>query len=153
MRYTMAMNDTINTAAPTSHGRLTRHRQAVWEAVAARPEHLTAAQVYDAVRHHDARIAYGTVYNALHYLVDAGLIAEVVRPDGVVAYDRETAPHDHVVCRVCGRFADVPNTGLRAEVAAGYADIARQTGYAIDQHRVTYSGVCPACGFATAARN
>jgi len=47
----------------------------------------------------------------------------------------------------------VPNTGLRAEVAAGYADVARQTGYAIDQHRVTYSGVCPACGFATAARN
>ncbi len=153
MRYTMDMNDTITTTVGQGHGRLTRHRQTVWDIVAARPEHLTAAQVYDAVRRHDARIAYGTVYNALHYLVDAALIAEVVRPDGVVAYDRETAPHDHVVCRLCGRFADVPNKRLRAEIGESYTDVARQTGYAVDQHRVTYSGVCPTCSVAATARD
>lgn len=123
--------------------RLTRHRQAVWDAVAARPEHLTAAQVYDAVRQHDARMAYATVYNALHFLVDAGLIAEVRRPDGVVAYDRETAPHDHVICRLCGRLADVPHANERA--ARSYAAVARETGFTVEQHRVEFVGVCPAC--------
>lgn len=125
--------------------RLTRHRQAVWDVVAARPEHLTAAQIYDVVRQHDAHMAYATVYNALHYLVDADLIAEVRRPDGVVAYDRETTPHDHVTCRLCGRLADVPPAPVHGQTARSYATVARQTGFTVEQHRVAFVGVCPTC--------
>src|SRR4051794_13760720 len=99
------MNYTIVTPRPA---RLTAHRQAVLDAVSAQPAHLTAAQIYDIVCHTRPRMAFATVYNALHYLVAAGCIAEVRQPNGVVAYDRETAPHDHIVCRHCGRLDDVP---------------------------------------------
>lgn len=130
---------------PSGPKRLTRHRLTVLQAVAARPTHLSAAQVYDAVYRSQPRIAFATVYNALHYLVGAGLIAEVRRPDGVVAYDRNTVPHDHIVCRGCGRLDDVPAEPGRAIDARAYAAVAAHTGYAIEGHRVDYTGLCPAC--------
>jgi len=143
-RYTEGMSDTIGPRTPT-YGRLTRHRQAVYDVIAAKADHLTAAQVYDAVRRAQPRIAYGTVYNALHYLVDAGLVAELLRHDGVVSYDRETSPHDHAVCRVCGALADIHLASAREQVTDSYAAVARQTGFAIEQHRVEYVGLCPTC--------
>ncbi len=126
-------------------GRLTRHRQAVLATVSAQPLHLTAADVYDAVRQHDPGIAYATVYNALHYLVAAGLIAEVRRPDGVVSYDRETAPHDHVICTRCGAIGDVWRTYAVDAWPRTYADVKAQTGFTVEQHRVEFAGLCPSC--------
>lgn len=125
--------------------RLTRHRQAVLETVAARPAHLTAAEVYDTVRQHDPGIAYATVYNALHYLVDAGLIAAVRRPDGVVSYDRETAPHDHVICQRCGAIGDVRRSNAVDACPSAYADVTAQTAFTVERHRVEFFGLCPAC--------
>ena len=120
--------------------RLTTNRQAVFEAVRSRYDHPTAAEVYTSVRQQRPHIAYGTVYNALHYLVDNGLLAEVRRPDGVVSYDRETRPHDHAICRVCGKLADVPN-----HATLNYTPIEQQTGFVIDAHRVEFIGRCPSC--------
>ncbi len=128
-----------------SRPRLTRHRQAVLETVAARPVHLTAAEVYDVVRGRDSGIAYATVYNALHYLVSAGLIAEVRRPDGVVSYDRDTAPHDHALCRVCGAIADVHRTSDTAPGAGAYGEVALQTGFVVEGRRIEFVGLCPRC--------
>ena len=125
--------------------RLTQHRQEVLDAVAARPAHLSAAQVYDLVHQAQPRIAFATVYNALHYLVKVGLIAEVRQPDGVVAYDRNTAPHDHIVCRLCGRLDDVPAEPGRAVDAHVHAAVADSTGYTVEGHRVEYTGICPTC--------
>ncbi len=149
MRYpalfvTVRYNDGMIDIA-VSPARLTRQRQAVLQAVAGRRDHPTAAQVFDAVRGQQPRIAYGTVYNALHYLVNAGLVAEVRRPDGVVSYDRDTAPHDHAVCRRCGTLADVHLSAARDAVTEAYPSVARQTGFAVEQHRVEFVGLCPAC--------
>ncbi len=130
---------------PPLPGRLTHHRQAVLEVVRERPAHLTAAQVYDQVHRSLPRIAFATVYNALHHLVEVGLIAEVRQPDGVVAYDRETAPHDHIVCRRCGRLDDVPALPIPSLDTTAYGMVAERTGYHVDRHRVEYSGICEVC--------
>ncbi len=140
VRYNRGMIETQ--VAPA---RLTRQRQAVLEAVAGRQDHPTAAQVFDSVRGRQPHIAYGTVYNALHYLVHSGLVAEVRRPDGVVSYDRETRPHDHAVCRACGTLADVHVPAVRDGVSASYDAVARETGFTVEQHRVEFVGICPAC--------
>lgn len=125
--------------------RLTRHRRSVLATVKAQPMHLTAAEVYDAVRYYDPGIAHATVYNALHYLVGAGLIAEVRRPDGVVSYDRETAPHDHVICERCGAIGDVRRTAAVEACSTAYADVTAQTGFTVSRHRVEFVGLCPDC--------
>lgn len=132
-------------------GRLTPHRQAVLDLVRARPAHLTAAQIYDAVHMEQPRIAFATVYNALHHLVQTGLIAEVRQPDGVVAYDRETSPHDHIICRRCGRLDDVPVLSDPSLDTSAYQEVAARTGYAVEGHRTEYAGLCPGCRFAREA--
>lgn len=106
---------------------------------------MSALEIDDALRRRGVRIAHASVYNALHYLVATGRIAEVLRPDGTLTYDRSTVPHDHVLCRVCDQIADVwrdPEDSLRKEA---YAVVARQTGYTVERHRVEFVGVCPAC--------
>lgn len=130
---------------PRPHSRLTRPRQSVYEVVAEAPAHLSALEIDDALRRRGVRIARASVYNALHYLVATGRIAEVLRPDGTLTYDRSTVPHDHIRCRVCERIADVwrePASSLRDEA---YDEVGRQTGFTVERHRVELVGVCPAC--------
>jgi len=126
-------------------GRLTRPRQAVYEIITEAPQHLSAVEIDDALRQRGLRVAHASVYNALHYLVATGLIAEVLRPDGTLSYDRSTVPHDHVLCRVCNRIADVwraPEDSLRRDA---YDEVARRTGYTVERHHVAFVGLCPAC--------
>lgn len=125
--------------------RLTAHRRAVLDTIATLPGHPDASEVYDAVRRRRPRIAIGTVYAALHHLAAAGLIAPLRRPDGVVAYDRETRPHDHVVCRRCGRLDDVPPAPVHERARDDYAAVTAQTGYAVERHRSEFIGLCPVC--------
>jgi Fe2+ or Zn2+ uptake regulation protein len=138
--------------APQHTARLTRHRQAVLDTIAAQSAHLTAAEVYEAVQHAQPHIAFATVYNALHYLVRARLIAEVRRPDGVIAYDRNTAPHDHIICRRCGRLDDVELAAQQWTGGPNYATVAARTGYLVEGHRVEYIGLCPRCRIAIESR-
>ena len=119
---------------------LTTNRQVILDTIVALPGHPTAAEVYDAARRCRPRIAVGTVYTALHFLVDRHLIAEVRRPDGVVSYDREVSPHDHLICRRCGRLEDVPR-----HLQPSYAVLEQQTGFRLEGHRVEFVGLCPAC--------
>ncbi len=137
---------------PSVHDRLTRHRQSVRNVVTSQPEHLTAAQIYDLLCQQEARMAFGTVYNALHYLVGTGLLAEVRRSDGVIAYDQDTSPHDHVTCRLCGRLADVPPDSSQDAAASTYEQVAQRTGFTVEQHNITFVGVCPDCRRQTIGR-
>lgn len=125
--------------------RLTRPRQAAYDIVRAAPAHLSAVRIYDAARARDQRVAHASVYNAPHFLVGAGMIAEVVRPDGTISYDRETSPHDHVVCQRCGRIADVWRTPETSMPRGSHDAVKRQTGYTVDRHRVEFIGICPDC--------
>jgi Fe2+ or Zn2+ uptake regulation protein len=123
-----------------SETRLTSHRRAVLDTVAGLAGHPTAADIFDSVRAVRPRIAFGTVYTALHYLVDHGYVAAVRRPDGVTSYDRNTVPHDHLVCRACGNLADVPG-----HVSVSYHVIEALSGYRVEGHRLEFIGLCAAC--------
>jgi len=46
-----------------------------------------------------------------------------------------------VVCSRCGRVTDIADEGLRAVVL----EVARRTGYRVDEHRLELFGLCPAC--------
>lgn len=120
--------------------RLTPQRRAVLETLEQAGVHLSAAEVYERVRGRQPRIGHGTVYAALHFLVRAGRVVEVRRPDGVVSYDSRLSQHDHAACRLCGALADV-ELGLRPE----YAQAEAQTGFRIERHALELVGLCPRC--------
>ena len=48
-----------------------------------------------------------TVYATLELLVELGLVRKLCFDAGTALYDARTEPHQHVVCRHCGRVEDL----------------------------------------------
>lgn len=129
--------------------RLTAQRQAVLDAVLASRSHPTAAEIYDLVRERQPRIAFGTVYNALHVLAQAGLIVEHSFGDRASRFDGNVDRHDHVLCVRCGALRDV-DLGLSTE---RILEIAGETGYQVRSHHVELRGLCPECSRGRSVRS
>ena len=124
------------------HGvQVTAQRLAVLAAVSGRP-HGTADDVARVVRANIGVISRQAVYDALGVLADKGLIRRI-QPAGSPARfeDRTADNHHHLICRSCGRMADV-------DCAVGAAPCltpADDWGYEIDEAEVIYWGRCPEC--------
>jgi Fe2+ or Zn2+ uptake regulation protein len=121
--------------------RVTGQRLAVLRAVSGR-SHATADSIAEAVRAELGSISVQAVYDVLSVLVDVGLVRRI-QPAGSPARleARVSDNHHHVICRVCGRTADV-------DCAVGPAPCltaADDMGYEIDEAEVIYWGRCPEC--------
>lgn len=121
--------------------RLTRQREAILHIVQQADKHLAAQEIYDRVRQQLPGIAYGTVYNALSYLVQTGLIQEVNVGNGPALYDRNLDRHDHLVCRGCGKVLDYAFQNLDQAVD----EVAKTTGFRIERAEALFVGLCPDC--------
>ncbi len=121
--------------------RLTPQRQAVLDAVRASGDHPRAIDIYERVRRQHPGIAFATIYNALRYLAEHGLIGEITFGDAASRFDGRTERHDHAVCERCGTLCDV-NVPLPEDVRALAA---AQSGFQITRYRVEFRGLCPAC--------
>lgn len=121
--------------------RPSRQLEVVLAAVAASgTAHPTAEAIFDDVRRRLPRISLGTVYRNLQRLVDEGRIGVAQIGGRSLRYDATAAPHDHFVCRACGRIDDVgtsrPEEGLAAAERAGHAVVA---------HALVLYGQCRGC--------
>ncbi len=121
--------------------RVTAQRLAVLRAVASAP-HVTADTVADSVRAEIGSISLQAVYDVLDVLVDVGLVRRIQPAGSPARFEaRVSDNHHHVICRVCGRTADV-------DCAVGSAPCltaADDMGYLIDEAEVIYWGRCPEC--------
>ena len=125
--------------------RVTGQRLAVLRAVSGEP-HVTADAVADTVRAELGSISLQAVYAVLGVLVDVGLVRRIQPAGSPARFEaRVSDNHHHVICRDCGRAADV-------DCAVGYAPCltaANDRGYEIDEAEVIYWGRCPECVAAT----
>jgi Fur family transcriptional regulator, stress-responsive regulator len=124
------------------HGiQVTAQRLAVLRAVAGHP-HITADAVAEVVRAEIGAISRQSVYDALGVLADNGLIRRIQPSGSSARYETRVGDnHHHVICRICGRTADV-------DCAVGSAPCLRASddrGYEIDEAEVIYWGRCPEC--------
>ncbi|MHA6482013.1 Fur family transcriptional regulator [Paenibacillus sp. strain BS8-2] len=120
---------------------LTIQRKAVFDVVQEAVDHPTAADVIERLRGGGYNFAYGTVYNSLRYLTDAGLIRELKLGEAVSRYDARTEDHQHIVCTKCGKVDEV-----LTELPASWAEsVAKETKYVIDHVQVVLEGVCETC--------
>jgi Fe2+ or Zn2+ uptake regulation protein len=121
--------------------RVTAQRLAVLRAVSAEP-HVTADNVADTVRAEMGTISLQAVYDVLNVLVDAGLIRRIQPAGSAARFEaRVSDNHHHVICRVCGRTADVDCAIGSAPCLTAVDDM----GYLIDEAEVVYWGTCPGC--------
>jgi Fur family ferric uptake transcriptional regulator len=124
------------------HGlQVTAQRLAVLHAVSARP-HGRADEVAEIVRVEIGAISKQAVYDALSILAEKGLIRRIQPAGSPALYeDRVDDNHHHVICRACGKTADV-------DCAVGDTPCltaADDSGYQIDEAEVIYWGTCPDC--------
>jgi Fur family ferric uptake transcriptional regulator len=122
--------------------RLTRPRRAVAALIDARDGAFSAADLVADARSGRLGIGRATIFRAIELLAEIGALERIDLPTGEHAYvPCGPAHHHHVVCRRCSRSVEIGDLGL----AALARDIARKTGYRIDEHRLELFGLCPDC--------
>lgn len=130
------------TALEDAGYRLTDARRAVTALIASREGHFTAADLVAEARARRLGIGRATIFRTLDVLAELHAVERLDLPNGEHAYVVcEPTHHHHVVCSSCGRTTDIDDSGLRTVVR----DIARRTGYRIDDHRLELFGLCADC--------
>jgi len=129
--------------------RLTPIRRKVLELLLRHGRSLKAYELLDAMRAVHPGAAPPTVYRALDFLMDEGLVH---RLDAVNAWsachDAAGAPHDLlVVCTHCGAVAELSDPAMSRQLAERVA----RTGYALATHETEIRALCPQCQKAGAA--
>lgn len=120
---------------------VTAQRLAVLKAVSERP-HGTVDAIAEDVRGSIGAISQQAVYDALGMLAKKGLIRRIQPAGSPARYeDRIGDNHHHLICRSCGRTADVDCAVGSAPCLTAAAD----SGFEIDEAEVIYWGTCPDC--------
>jgi Fur family ferric uptake transcriptional regulator len=121
--------------------RVTGQRLAVLRAVTREP-HATADAVAETVRAELGSISLQAVYDVLNVLAEVGLIRRIQTAGSPALFEaRVSDNHHHVICRDCGRAADVDCAVGSAPCLTAVDD----KGYDIDEAEVIYWGRCPEC--------
>ena len=121
--------------------RATPQRLVILRELRRRGRHATADEIRSAVRDELPGTSTPTVYAALDLLVDLGLARRIDAGAGAALYDARSEPHQHTVCRHCGRVDDLDgevDTAVleRASARAGFSPRAVE---------VVISGLCAEC--------
>lgn len=121
--------------------RVTSQRLVILRELRRRHHHATADEILGAVSHDLPGITAPTVYSTLELLVELHLARKIDVGSGVSLFDGRTDPHQHTVCRVCGRVEDLDGEFDPATLI----EAAEGTGFRPEQVDVVLSGVCAQC--------
>lgn len=129
---------------------LTELRRQVLRLVLEAEQPVGAYAVLDRLKGVRAGAAPPTVYRALDFLLEQGLIHKVERLNAYVGcieagHDHAGEGHDHqhqfLICRRCGSTAEISDPAVAAALAAAAA----RAGFALDQVTVEAEGLCARC--------
>ncbi|WP_028987308.1 Fur family transcriptional regulator [Thermicanus aegyptius] len=108
-------------------------------------DHLSAEDVFLALKDRAPDIGLATVYRTLELLSDLRIIHKINFGDGVTRYDfrSESAQHHHhhLLCVHCGKVQEIEEDYL-GEVEK---KIEETFHFSIIDHRLTFHGVCSEC--------
>ena len=116
---------------------MNKNAQLILDIINSSPEHLTAEQIYMALRNDGKKMVLATVYNNLASLLSEGHVRKICVEGYPDRYDKATR-HDHLVCRVCGQLADIHFSDLTELLQA-------QTDEVLLSYDLQVSYICPAC--------
>jgi Fur family iron response transcriptional regulator len=91
-----------------SHGvNLTRQRRVIADVLFARNQHITADQLFDAVKLKGSQVSKATVYNTLGLFVQKGLVREIFIDATRTFYDSNASHHHHFYNVDTGDLIDI----------------------------------------------
>lgn len=122
--------------------RFTPQRRAIAQTVLGSHQPVSAQQIHDAARVIRPELGLMTVYRTLDVLDDVGVVRRVHGDHHCEAFVAAGHRHGHaVVCTLCGRAEEFTHCQIEALIDAA----AEETGFAIDDHFLQFSGVCREC--------
>lgn len=123
--------------------RLTPIRRKVLELLLRHGRSLKAYDLLEAMRAVHPGAAPPTVYRALDFLMDEGLVHRLDAVNAWTAcHDAGGAPHDLlVVCTGCGAVAELSDPAMSRQLAERVA----RTGFALNSHETEIRALCPGC--------
>jgi Fe2+ or Zn2+ uptake regulation protein len=98
--------------------RKSKQRQAILEALANQNSHLSAEEIYQAVKIENPKISLGTVYRNLEVLTETGKIYRSSFADGKARFElAQAGHHHHLVCMKCGEIENISTCPMVREIA------------------------------------
>lgn len=117
---------------------MTKQRKIIKDIIYASYKHPTADEILFEAKKKMPNIAVGTVYRNLSLLVESGEVRKIDAPNAPSRYDRPQVPHEHLICKECGKVVDVENIDL--------LDILKQkTGEEVIEYKLSMYYICPMC--------
>lgn len=116
---------------------MNKNAQNILETINASTDHPTAEQVYLRLQEQGMKVSMATVYNNLASLYANGLIRKVAVAGFPDRYDNITR-HDHLVCKECGKLADVVLEDFTQAIQ-------HDAGVQILSYDLNITYVCPEC--------
>lgn len=121
----------------------TSERRTLLLAILGTQEHFEPDDLLVSLRQEGIRVGKATIYRTLPLLVDCGVLrrAYLGGNRGYYEHSLGPTPHDHMICRHCGRVVEFDSTDLlqlreSLASAAGFQAIA---------HRFQILGLCGQC--------
>ena len=124
--------------------RLTPLRRQVLGMILDAPQPTGAYDLLDRLRATREGAAPPTVYRALEFLVENGLVHKLERLSafvGCIAHDDHAHAAQFLICRACGRVAEIEDH----ELAHALEDAARRLGFTVGKATIEAEGQCAAC--------
>ncbi|MGE0387641.1 MAG: Fur family transcriptional regulator [Gammaproteobacteria bacterium] len=130
-------------ACARSGQRLTALRRRVLELVWNSHEPVKAYQLLDELRAERARAAPPTVYRALEFLVNEGLVHRLESMSAFVGCVDPRRRHEgqFLICNACGVVAEIDDPALSERIGSR----ARRMGFTVQRQTVEVAGLCPQC--------
>ena len=116
---------------------MTKYEKAIFAIINTSREHLTVEQIFLKLKEAHPNVVLATVYNNLNKLLKEELVRKVSIEGMQDRYDR-MKKHDHLVCRQCGKLADVTLEDLSASLR-------KQLGEDFLYYDLKVYYVCPEC--------
>jgi Fur family transcriptional regulator, ferric uptake regulator len=129
--------------------RITPQREMIVQALGDAGDHVTAENIYDAVKDRSSAVNITTVYRTLDTLVAEGLINRTNLYTGQIIYTTQLhGPHLHLLCRQCGETISIEYN----LVAPLVAKLNQNYEFEADLHHLTILGICAHCQSITTHR-
>ena len=114
-----------------------RYGNSILEIINGSEAHMTAEQIFLTLKQQYPSVVLATVYNNLNDLYQQGKIRKISVEGCPDRYDKNTR-HDHLLCRRCGRLADIYLSDFTAELE-------QQMGFQIEGYDLKIQYLCPQC--------
>jgi Fur family zinc uptake transcriptional regulator len=128
--------------------RLTPLRRKVLELIWNSHQPVGAYAILDHLREGDRGAAPPTVYRALDFLMEQGLIHKLESLNAFIGCDHPENRHvsQFLICTKCGSAVEIQDSGISSAVKKSAA----AAGFSVSRLTIELQGLCPTCGKAAA---